>query len=66
MTLKFHEIEKRVMMANGISRQLIDHWEKGSTPSKKTALKVASITGRDLLSLLYGRNPGDEDKEMTG
>jgi hypothetical protein len=62
MALKFHPAEKRVLKANGFSRAVISLWETGKgCPSKHNAEKVAALLGRDLLDLLYGRNPKEEE-----
>lgn len=57
MALKFHDAEKRVMIQAGISKDLIRKWEAGKTPGKKNALIVARVTGRNIVDVLYGRNP---------
>lgn len=53
--LRFERVERRVMIMNGISRQLIGLWEEGRClPGKKMALKIHNLTGRPLIELLYG------------
>ena len=59
MPLRFHDAEKRVMVAAGISRDLIRKWETGKTPGKRNAVLIATVTGREVIDLLFGRNPKD-------
>jgi len=63
MPLKFNETERHVLMTKaGISRQLIAAWETGvCNPNKENAVVVADFTGRDLVDILYGRNPGEKN-----
>ena len=63
MPLKFNDTEKHVLMNKaGISKQLISAWENGvCNPGKENALIVVEYTGRDLVDVLYGRNPGDKN-----
>jgi hypothetical protein len=63
MTLKFSDPERHILTTKaGISRQLIDQWERGTcNPGKDNALVVVEYTGRDLVDVLYGRNPEDKN-----
>ena len=68
MPLKFSDSERHVLTQKaGISRQLIDAWERGEcNPGKANALVVVEWTGRDLVDVLYGRNPGEPPKTSSG
>jgi transcriptional regulator with XRE-family HTH domain len=63
MALKFTDPEKHILTTKaGISRQLIAAWEAGTcNPNKDNALIVADYTGRDLVDVLYGRNPEEKN-----
>ena len=63
MSLKFSDSERHVLITKaGISRQLIDAWERGEcNPGKANALIVVDFTGRDLVDVLYGKNPEDKN-----
>ena len=67
MPLKFSDPERHVLITKaGISRQLLDAYERGEcNPGKANALIIADFTGRDLVDVLYGRNPGDNHKGGT-
>jgi hypothetical protein len=67
MALKFNETERHVLINKaGISRQLIAAWETGTcNPNKDNALVVVEYTGRDLVDVLYGRNPEDKNGKGT-
>jgi hypothetical protein len=64
MTLKFTDPEKHILTTKaGISRQLVAAWESGvCNPGKDNALTVVEYTGRDLVDVLYGRNPEEKTK----
>ena len=57
---KYSDPEKHILMTKaGISKQLISAWENGvCNPNKDNAQVVVEFTGRDLVDVLYGRNPG--------
>ncbi|MDA8123436.1 MAG: hypothetical protein M0Z38_12850 [Deltaproteobacteria bacterium] len=63
MSLKFNDAERHILTAKaGISRQLLDAWERGDcNPGKANALIVVEYTGRNLVDVLYGRNPEEKN-----
>jgi len=62
MPLKFNDTEKHVLINKaGFSKQLVSAWETGvCNPGKDNALVVVEYTGRDLVDVLYGRNPEEK------
>jgi len=67
MSLKFTDPERHILTTKaGISRQLIAAWETGAcNPNKDNALIVVEYTGRDLIDVLYGRNPAEKPKAAS-
>lgn len=67
MALKFNDTEKHVLMTKaGFSKQLISAWENGvCNPGKENALVITDYTGRDLVDVLYGRNPEEKPKAAS-
>ena len=67
MPLKFNDSERHVLITKaGLYPQLLDSWERGvCNPGKDNALIVVEYTGRDLVDVLYGRNPGENKKDGT-
>lgn len=67
MPLKFNDPERHILITKaGISRQLIDQWERGTcNPGKDNALIVVEYTGRNLVDVLYGRNPGEKNMKAS-
>jgi len=65
MPLKFNDTERHVLIHKaGISKQLISAWETGvCNPGKENALVVVEYTGRDLIDVLYGRNPEEKNSK---
>lgn len=63
MPLKFSDAERHVLISKaGLYPQLLDAWERGScNPSKDNALIIVEWTGRDLVDVLYGRNPQEKN-----
>ena len=63
MALKFSDAERHVLLTKaGLYPQLLDTWERGEcNPGKANALIVVEWTGRDLVDVLYGRNPGEKN-----
>ena len=63
MSLKFSESERHVLITKaGLYPQLLDAWERGAcNPNKDNALIIVEWTGRDLVDVLYGRNPGEKN-----
>jgi len=59
MPIRFNKTERYILMKKaGLSRQLLDAYERGEClPGKKNAIIIAEYTGRDLLDVLYGRDP---------
>jgi hypothetical protein len=63
MPLKFSGAERHVLTTKaGLYPQLLDAWERGACrPNKDNALIVVEWTGRDLVDVLYGRNPEEKN-----
>ena len=67
MPLKFSDAERHILTTKaGLYPQLLDSWERGvCNPGKDNALVVVEYTGRDLVDVLYGRNPVEKNAKGT-